>query len=222
MKGSKLFFRALELVYPEKCPFCANALSEERKLCASCAEKLPRADRLFLLGNCFLDQKLLFAAVPLFYRGEVREAVKRFKFRDEPGYAVPFSGEMQKALELCGKARQFDVVTCVPMYFFEKAKRGYNQAELLAKELSERLSLPYSGLLRQVRRKKAQHTLSPAQRRQNVKNVYAPRNKEQIVGKRILLCDDIVTTGSTLRECGRVLYRAGAKEVFCAVFAVVN
>ena len=90
-----------------------------------------------------------------------------------------------------------------------------NQAELLARALGRRLGIPYEALLVQTRGEKgaAHHK---EERAANVRGVYAPKAPSRICGRRILLCDDIVTTGSTLRECGRALSRAGAEEVFFA------
>ncbi len=221
MRGNELFSRALALIYPEKCPFCGAILPYGAGVCAGCAKRLPRADCRVPLGALPNGEGLLCVA-PFLYRDEVRAAVGRFKFHAHTEYALSFAAEMKKTLEQCAKGRTFDRITCVPMLPEREARRGYNQAELLARALGRRLGIPYEALLVQTRAKKEQHTLTQEERAANVRGVYAPKAPSRICGRRILLCDDIVTTGSTLRECGRVLCRAGAEEVFCAAFAAVD
>lgn len=99
-------------------------------------------------------------------------------------------------------------------------KRGYNQSELIAAEASKRLELPCNALLKKIKDNPAQSSVNDRKKRtDNVSGVYKVINEELVKGKYILLVDDVVTTGSTLSECARMLCRAGAKEVYCATIA---
>ncbi len=108
----------------------------------------------------------------------------------------------------------------MPLHRFKKWKRGYNQTELIAKYMAKKLDIPYMDTLTKVRNTKTQSSLSAKHRETNVKNAF--KCKCDIKGKRILLIDDIITTGLTINECSRILKRAGATRVDFAVIACVN
>lgn len=94
-------------------------------------------------------------------------------------------------------------------------KRGYNQAELLARECARLLGIEYADLLVKTKKNKTQHSIKAAERAKNVIGVYSPINKNLIKGKRILIIDDIITTGSTLGECARILNKCKCGEICC-------
>ena len=109
------------------------------------------------------------------------------------------------------------MLTFVPMGTAQEQQRGYNQAELLAKELAKEWKLPCKRLLRKVKKTRTQHKLPAQERRENVKGAF--RVCRKIRGKRIVLCDDIVTTGATLEECAEMLYAAGAEKIVAVTVA---
>ena len=111
--------------------------------------------------------------------------------------------------------REFDLVTCVPMHKDTLRERGYNQAELLAKECARLLGIEYADLLAKTKKNKTQHSIKAAERAKNVIGVYSPIDKNLIKGKRILIIDDIITTGSTLGECARILSKCKCGEICC-------
>ena len=109
------------------------------------------------------------------------------------------------------------------MSFRRKLRRGYDQVELLARAVGRELGMTPVPLLRKIRHNRPQSGISGmAERRANVLGVYRENGREQIVGKRILLLDDILTTGATAGEAARALLTAGAKEVHCAVVAAAR
>ena len=112
----------------------------------------------------------------------------------------------------CGQCRsdeRFDVVIAMPMHWRKRWERGFNQAELLAKPVAKRCGLKLSTNLRRKRYTKAQAALTEVQRRDNLKDSFCVRNAQQIAGKRILLIDDVFTTGATLRSAASELKAAG-------------
>ena len=115
----------------------------------------------------------------------------------------------------------FDAITSVPISAKRCKLRGYNQSELLARAAAKQLNLPYCEYLIKTVDNKEQHKLNEKQRQKNVAGVYKPIREGQIVGKSILLIDDIVTTGATLRECASVLLQSGAGNISCAAIAEV-
>ncbi len=111
-----------------------------------------------------------------------------------------------------------DLVTCVPMSKTKLLDRKYNQAEVFAKHMSKRLGKSFNGkLLQRKHNNIEQHMLSSEQRRENAENVYHIHNKyNDIKGKNILICDDVITTGATMSKCIRLLKEMGADKVYVA------
>jgi ComF family protein len=164
----------------------------------------------------------VFCVSALPYEDVVRESVLRFKFQGREAYAEVYGERMARtaALEL---ADRFDLVTWVPVSRQRRRERGYDQAELLAKELCRHWSTAPLRMLEKTRHNPAQSGLTSAeQRRANVLGVYEAVNRENFAGKRVLLVDDILTTGSTVQEAARVLKLAGAAEVTVLTLAAAK
>ena len=158
-------------------------------------------------------------SVTLFYEGAVRESFLRFKFGGSAFYAQTYGAWMAHTIRdrLAGK---FDVLTWAPVSRARKRKRGYDQSALLCREIGTQLRLEPILTLRKIKDPPAQSTLAGAeQRRANVSGAYEPERAARLDGRRVLLIDDIVTTGATLAECSRVLRTAGASDVVYAAFA---
>lgn len=205
-----------ELLFPPRCPYCGAVIKPEELACTDCLASFPEAPfvrRLF--GET--------CVAPFCYDGLFRKAVIRFKFYGKRQYAGRLARAAFGALKKEYPHAAFDVITCVPLSKKRRRERGYNQSELLARELSRLFCVPYLPLLQKDKDNLAQHSLPKGRRCENVRGVYAfCGGKQDVSGKKILLVDDIVTTGNTLHECSRVLKRAGAKNVVCAAVASVE
>lgn len=211
----KLINYIMTVLFPPKCILCRSLLGpEETDLCRRCraeTDGYPQGK----LKLQFIDR----AAVVWYYKDNVRKALHRYKFSRGRFLAEPF-GKMIAMKALTEELADVDVITWVPISSFRKLIRGYDQDELLAKVIGRELGIPCVGLLKKIRHNRAQSGISGyAKRRANVLGVYAPADCTAISGKRILLVDDILTTGATASECARVLLTAGAEEVNCAVVA---
>ena len=207
--------RILSLLYPPRCAFCHNLMPDGVSVCAYCRRTLPytqgagQSRKLTHISQC---------VSPLYYEGVVRDSLLRYKFRSLSGYAAVYGEFLTKCIDENGIS--CDSICWVPLSRGRKWKRGYDQAQLLAQEISRRTGVPCERLLRKIRNNPAQSgTKSAAVRRENVKGVYRACDPEAIRGKSILLVDDIVTTGSTLSECASVLMQAGARQVSAATVA---
>ncbi len=154
---------------------------------------------------------------PLPYAGEYAIAVKSFKFNKKRDYAHALAYLTVGAAEKKLRLNDFDCVTCVPMHRHSLRKRGFNQAEVLAREFAKLTGLPYAELLEKYKANKPQHTLKRSKRYGNVNGVFRVIDPAAVKDKRIILIDDIITTGSTLGECSRLLIKSGAKDVCCSV-----
>lgn len=206
--------RVLDLLFPPKCVFCGK-LMERGRVCPACEKVLMAMDQpknRTLAGGTFC-----VSALP--YEDVVRESVLRFKFEGRDFYATVYGEIMARtaALEL---ADRFDMVTWVPVSKKRRRERGYDQAELLAKAVCEHWGIDPVRTLEKSKNNPAQSGLASAeQRRANVLGVYEAVNREHFAGKRVLLVDDILTTGSTVQEAARVLKLAGAEEVVVLTLA---
>lgn len=214
----KLLERLLDLLFPPKCPFCRRPLAErDGFLCPKCQRELPwiggtgRERAVELTEGC---------VSVLYYRDSVRESVHRFKFQNCSGYHGVYGRLMAQAVQAAWPDVRFDAVTWTPLSKKRKRERGYDQAELLAETVGKALSLPVCPALLKTRHTPAQSKQTDLGRRKvNVMNVYALCPGFDPAGKTILLCDDVVTTGSTLSECAKILRMAGAEKVYAVTLA---
>ena len=153
-------------------------------------------------------------AAPYYNDKTARKAMYAFKFNKKENIGRFFAEKMAITVKQVYYDIDFDIVTCVPMYVANKRKRGYNQSEIIAKELSDILKLPFEkDILYSKRKKKAQHKIPISKRFNNVKDTFY--TKKNLNGETVLLVDDIKTSGATISECARILYKAGANRVYC-------
>lgn len=201
----------LDLFFPPKCAFCGRI--GVHGVCDVCAKALPYAESPLREGPGFGK-----CAAPLRYEGIVRDSILRFKFHGAQSAAEGYGSLLAQcaAEELGG---EFDVVTWAPVSKKRLKTRGYDQSRLLAAETSKVWGGTPVALLKKTRDNPPQSGLGAPERRGNVIGVYAAVNVERIQNARVLLIDDIVTTGSTLSECVRILKEGGAQSVVCACLA---
>lgn len=208
----------LRWLFPEKCVLCRKILPpEQTDLCHAC-----RADAGAVPSGKKASAHLAGWTAVWYYDGAVRQSLLRFKFGGARSYAGAYGRMMAMKI-----SQEFplpvDLLTWVPVSRARRFRRGYDQAELLAKSVGRELGMQPVRLLRKRRNNRTQSTIrSEAERRANVLGVYTACRPELVQGKRILLLDDIFTTGATAGECARVLLTAGAKEVYCAAVAAAR
>ena len=209
--------RVLEWLFPRKCVLCRKILrKEETDLCRACRVDQPE----YPYGKKKVPHIDALTAVWM-YEGDVRKSIHRYKFGGARHYADVYGRLL--AMRILRDLPEAEVITWVPVSRKRKRERGYDQVELLAEAVSAELSIPCEALLEKFRDNRANSGLkTPAERRANVLGVYKVPEGAQIRGKRVLLLDDIVTTGATASECARVLLTAGAKEVLFAAVAAAG
>ena len=199
-----------DIIFTVKCPYCEKVIDRNDYACKECKSRFPQKGyESYAIGG-------YKTISPFKYDGIFANGVKNFKFHENPSYArqlaVPLANEIISKHDV----GSIDLITAVPMHRENKRERGYNQAELLAKECAEILNLPYAVLVEKHKRNKAQHTLKGKERENNVHGVYRVIDSQLTADKNILIIDDIITTGNTLGECCRVLKKSGCKSVCCA------
>ena len=212
----KLLDYVLDLLYPTRCIFCRRSMPPGKPgICPICAVRLPfTADGGRRRGDYFAE-----CVSALYYEDSVREAIHRYKFNGVQAYAEAF-GELTASCIYENLRGEFDILSWVPLDPRRRRSRGYDQAELITREVGKRLCRKPETVLKKRRGVHPQsHTGSPEDRKANIAGAYRAIDPDKVAGKRRLLIDDVVTTGSTLSECAKTLLQAGAEEVRCATLA---
>lgn len=235
-------FRALfSLFYPADCRLCAAPLEEVSRIpvCPDCLRRPQPFQAEFYCIGCrtpFLNQFPLDAegkcalcrlGVRGFddaycfgqYEGALRDLIHLYKYAGVQTLAPPLAQYMAAALP---RDLRFDGIAPVPLHWRRRWQRGFNQSELLARGLSRRTGLPVMQLLRRVRPTSVQAGLSNSSRRRNVDHAFRCAQPGAAKGKRILLVDDVMTTGSTGAACALALKQAGAARVTLLTAARVD
>lgn len=209
-----------DLFYPRRCAACEQRSSDV--LCRGCFEALPRIEdprcgrcgmptafETFVCDACAsVDFGFESARAPLMYEGVGKEVVHALKYR---GYRAVVERVMAPLMVgTLDSGSRFDAVVPVPLHRARLRKRGFNQAELMAKAVAEEINAPVSDRMEAVRKTRDQVELTAPQRKANVAGAFRTRGP---VRGRILLVDDVFTTGATMSECATALVRAGAAEV---------
>ncbi len=225
------------LLYPPACAVCCVPIDRLAHLCPPCLEKAPRIQPpfcarcsepfagaitdVFSCANCSHRVLHFEAAIAAFRsRGVVRKIMHEFKYSRQIHLRHPVGDWLLAALDdprLVG--RRFDAVIPVPLHAARERERGFNQAQLLAEILSARASLPLRSVLERIRFTTTQTALDRSERMENLRDAFRLRKKADVRGWRVLLIDDVLTTGSTLSECARVLKAGGAISVHAATAA---
>lgn len=209
----------LDLLFPPKCAFCHKILPKDcRKdgICPECMEGLKKTE-ITSVGKCeFTDGVYSCQA----YNGNVRKSIHRFKFGGRQEYSRIYADMMAK--RIIGGLGRLDIglVTYVPTNKSHIRKRGYDHGRLIAKYTAEKLELDEIECFGKCRETKPMYGLSPSQRRANILGAISLTcKKEHIMGKNVLITDDIFTTGASVSECARLLKSAGAGRVYVLTVA---
>jgi competence protein ComFC len=233
----ELFEAVASLLYPPVCTVCGGKTRAGEYLCEQCEAKATRIvapfcqqcsepfegaiTTTFTCANC-AHRTIYFDAAVAAYRGRgiVRQIIHDFKYGRQVHLRHLVARWLRAAFDderLHG--RQFHIIVPVPLHPTRQRERGFNQASLLAELLSTRISIPCKPLLKRIRYTTTQTALDRAERMENLHNAFRLRRNADVRGLRVLLIDDVLTTGSTLSECARVLKRAGANSVHAVTAA---
>jgi len=229
----------LDIIFPPRCHFCKMfiAAADEIHLCSKCMEECRVIDSPLctrcgipfvtdvgenhLCGAC-IDRPPRFTAAraAALFEGPVRELVHRLKYKGRVQLRRPLGLLAVRQLSTFAADSSADLIIPVPLHVKRLRQRGFNQAILLGEILARewRLPLMRRNLMR-IRWTEPQINLSAAERVANVRGAFSVREPELVRDKRVLLVDDVYTTGSTVAECTKVLLQAGAEEVFVVTIA---
>lgn len=234
-KFFKIKEKVLDSLFPRdiKCIFCGDELTKEsdNSTCAKCLKTLPfikhkcgRCGGEVHFGNvcknCKLNNHNFVQAKSVFnYDDDVTKVVHMLKYGGKLYLAEPMAKFM--AQELATWDISPDMITAVPLHDNREKDRGYNQSRLLAENISKSVKIPYVEIADKIVDNPSQTQLGYEKRRENVKGVYKLKSniRRKIKGKKILIIDDIFTTGATVDELSKVLLDGGASEIFVLTFA---
>lgn len=207
----------LSLFIPDKCIFC-DSISDKSRVCERCRDLLPETVGLRSERN---GEFFTTCVSPFYYKGVIRESLLRYKFGRHQSYAAVYARYCTRLIQERLNDR-FEIMTWVPVSRKRRRERGFDQSELIAKEIGRELNVPCCRLLVKNRDTPKQSTYTDiARRRANVNGAFKEVG-HNAMGKRILLVDDIITTGATLSECARVLLMNGAEDVVCCTIAMLQ
>ena len=215
------------IFFPERCTHCGRLIPVYDRFCHKCSLNECSVPEGFCFHcnsrscRCTENTRVLSRiTAPFIYTDAAKELITSLKFRKQKSCALPLSEALAKRVVEGFCDTDFDFVTFVPMTDKAKRKRGYNQSELIARGVAERLFIPCVEALIKTKDTPSQHHLSAEERRKIPSDAITHKDGAQIKGKTVLICDDIKTTGSTLLACQRALVKGGAAAVYCAVAAI--
>lgn len=222
----------LNILFPETCPICRKPSSDHwtAPICTECWQSIQpytgpkcrkcgkplNSDASTVCGDCLKDEPAFESAGSFgLYDGALRKAINLLKYHNVKRLSKPLSDIILRI-----KIPRVDAVLPVPLYKKRLRQREFNQSALIAKYTARSLGLILIvDSLVKNRDTKPQVGLSSDERRKNMRNAFGIQNKEMIEGKNILLVDDVSTTGATVRECSKILKKAGAGEVHVVTLA---
>jgi len=222
----------IDLIFPPHCVFCGTPFAEDdsAEICPDCLRNIrfisppicPKCGFPFVMGigedhlcgQCLQRQWHFGSARALgLYEGAIREAIHQLKYRGKSFLAKSLAGLLDRGYPFIDYG-SYDLLVPVPLHPKRLRERGFNQALILGKAIGRREGIPCRGfLLKKITWSPPQIDLSPRERKENVKGSFAVTDPGRVRGKRLLLIDDVMTTGSTVNECARELLKAGAGEV---------
>lgn len=200
----------LSFLFPPVCGICGKI--DKDWLCPMCKDKIRniRTETIRQKLNKVIDSHCYLFP----YQSEIQKLILKYKYENSAYLCETFVKIFLDSKKACDFLKGYDIIIPVPMYGKKKKSRGYNQTELIAKKLAKKLNIQYEEeCLKKVKDTIPQKELNRKERKNNVKDVYVCQKKETIEMKKVILLDDVYTTGNTLLECGKVIRKSGALAV---------
>lgn len=194
------------------CGFCGKL--DRNSLCNKCKiqiqkNNLSKIEDYKNTSSYFDEHIYLFQ-----YSGEIRNMILNYKFREKSYIYSTFVELIKNNKKICAQIKKYDIIMPVPISKKRLNTRGYNQSALIARKIAKMLNMCYEeNILVKIKDNKPQSEMGQEKRKSNVKDVYTIKNKEKIYQKKILLIDDIFTTGNTVNECAKLLIENFASSV---------
>lgn len=194
------------------CGFCGKL--DRNSLCNKCKIQIQK-NNLYKIEDYKNTSSYFDEHIYLFqYSGEIRNMILNYKFREKSYIYSTFVELIKNNKKICAQIKKYDIIMPVPISKKRLNTRGYNQSALIARKIAKMLNMCYEeNILVKIKDNKPQSEMGQEKRKSNVKDVYTIKNKEKIYQKKILLIDDIFTTGNTVNECAKLLIENFASSV---------
>ncbi|MFH1859476.1 MAG: ComF family protein [bacterium] len=243
----RIFWGLFNLIFPAECSLCSNPLEtiRERYICSDCIKKITPLDlpvcekcgkplvssfnliQYPLCRQCRTLKRYFTAARAVgAYEGVLKKAIWLFKYEGKTGLQDMLGHLMVDRISHLGWANssigseRIDIIIPIPLHKTRLKARGYNQSDILAAFMGKKLGIPVSrNNLKRIKATITQASLKRKERIKNIHNAFCIQKPEEISGKRILLIDDVFTTGATSNECSRILKQAGSSDIFVLTLA---
>lgn len=212
MRCKNIIKTLLDILFPQVCGICGKLSGNS--LCKKCEILLKKQSKFEIYENDslenYFDEHLYFFK----YDGIIRKVILNYKFKDKAYLYKTISNFLIKNKEFCEKVKSYDIIMPVPISKKRFKERGYNQSLLIAKHIAQNLKINLeNNCLYKHKNIIEQSKLNKEERAENIKGVYSIKNEEKIKNKKILLIDDIYTTGSTVNECCKMLIKANSNKI---------
>lgn len=202
----------LDLIYPPVCGICGKL--NQKYLCKKCQKVLENQSKFVIDENQDFNQNFNKHLYIFKYEGIIRSMILNYKFNEKSYLYITFVNFLLKNEKFFKILKSYDTIIPVPISSERKNERGYNQSELLAKELAKKLNIEcVKNCLIKNKNIIEQSKLNKEERQKNIQGVYILKNKEKLINKKLLLIDDIYTTGSTVNECCKILKQANPRKI---------
>lgn len=225
---TEIFRDFSSLFFPRYCPACFGALVKgEELICTTCILEMPQTNYHLQVENPLKDRlagRISLEYALAFFRfrksSRVQHLLHALKYNQQPEIGIAIGKVYGERLREAGLSRTFDLILPVPLHKSRKRKRGYNQSALFAEGLSFSLGVPFSDkVLTRTVKTETQTRKTKLNRWENVSEIFQVTDVSAIRNKRILLVDDVVTTGATLEACGQTILKEGCSELSIACIA---
>lgn len=217
---NKFIHKIVCLLYPNRCVFCDKVIEENISVCESCIKGIKEHENHHSFRTMFGKIRCVS---PFIYDGLPKKAISWFKYHNAKNNAAALARYMIFQIRRYYKGVKFDYAVYIPTTAKRKRERGYNQSELLYKEIAPRIGVGDNDeILIKTSETKEQKWLNYAERIGNLANAFSVSDKYNLNGKTILIIDDVHTTGATIDAAAKALYNSGAKEVMAVTFARVQ
>lgn len=215
---------------PRYCTGCGKKLAYDEKLvCPGCLNTILTADTETIeaeYNRKFKDDRIIedFSSLYIFEKDKTfQDIIHSIKYSKKFLAGVLLGRLLADSLEDKINSWEIELIIPVPLHHLKKAERGYNQSEYIAKGISKRSGIRMqNNVIRRVRYTQSQTTMSLEEREENIAKAFKVKLKKKIKGKNLLLVDDVITTGATVKECGKVLKENGAKLVYACSAAIAE
>ncbi len=224
-----LLINFFDLMLPRICSHCGMKLSiDEKTLCSNCYSDVLTTNQDLLIkefNKKFYDKKIIddFYSIYIFEKDKsLQSAIHSFKYEGKFGNAI-LLGETLGEKIIQENNWQIDYIIPIPLHNLKKLDRGYNQSYYISKGLRKVFNIPIKkNIVKRIKHTQSQTLLNLIEREENMKDAFAVKNNTNLNGKNVLLIDDVITTGATINECGKVLKNAGANKVYAASIAIAQ